>query len=56
MPTNIKIVVSIIMIIVAFVVSYFEHQVGESFMKWFVLGLGLFMALSLWLFPDPKKQ
>jgi hypothetical protein len=23
---------------------------------WFVIGLGLFMAVSLWIFPEPKKD
>ncbi|MBO68352.1 MAG: hypothetical protein CL398_08570 [Acidiferrobacteraceae bacterium] len=55
MPKNIKIVVSIITILVALITYYVEHYLGNEFMKWFVLSLGIFMALSLWLFPEPKK-
>jgi len=56
MPKNIKIVVSILTVLVALVMHYIEHQSGNAFLKWFVLSLGLFMALSLWLFPEPKKS
>ena len=30
---------------------YVEHQAGAGGIKWFVIGLGLFMAISLWVFP-----
>ena len=56
MPTNIKIVASVLVVLVALITSYFEHQAGASTIKWFVIGLGLFMAVSLWVFPEPKKD
>ena len=56
MPTNIKIVVSILVFLAALVLSYFEQQAGNAFLKWFVIGLGLFMAASLWLFPEPRRD
>lgn len=56
MPTNIKIVVSILVFLAALVLSYFEQQAGNALLKWFVIGLGLFMAVSLWLFPEPKRD
>ena len=56
MPTNIKIVVSALVIVVVLVVFYFEHRAGAGGIKWFIIGLGLFMAISLWMFPEPKKD
>jgi len=56
MPIRIKIVVSILIILAALVTSYFEHHAGSNFIKWFVVGLGIFMALSLWMFPEPKRD
>ncbi len=56
MPTNIKIVVSALVVLAALVTAYFEHQAGTGGIKWFIIGLGLFMAISLWVFPEPKKD
>mgnify|MGYP001176316283 CR=1 FL=1 len=55
MPTNIKIIVSALIVLAALVAAYFEHQAAGS-IKWFIIGLGLFMAGSLWIFPEPKKE
>jgi len=55
MPTNIKIGVSILTISVALIMFYVERQENNGLIQWFVLGLGLFMAFSLWLFPEPRK-
>ena len=56
MPANIKIVVSALVVLVALATFYVEHQAGAGGIKWFVIGLGLFMAISLWVFPEPKKD
>ena len=56
MPTKIKVVVSILTVLTALVTSYFEYQSGSNFIRWFVVGLGMFMALSLWMFPEPKRE
>jgi apolipoprotein N-acyltransferase len=56
MPTNIKIIVSALIVLAALVTAYFEHQAGAEGIMWFVIGLGLFMAVSLWIFPEPKKD
>ena len=56
MPTNIKIVVSILIIALGFTLSYFENQAGAGLIKWFIGGLGVFMAFSLWIFPEPKMK
>ena len=56
MPKNIKIVVSILVLLVTVVVFYFEQRAGAGTLKWVVLGLGAFMAFSLWIFPEPKAD
>ena len=56
MPTNVKIIVSILVVLVALVAFYFEHQTGAGSVKWVILGLGAFMAVSLWIFPEPKVK
>jgi apolipoprotein N-acyltransferase len=56
MPTNIKIIVSALVVLAALVTAYFEHRAGAGGIKWFIIGLGLFMAVSLWVFPEPKKD
>ncbi len=55
MPTNIKILVSVLIILVALIMFFVEQHANNGWIQWFVLGLGLFMALSLWLFPEPRK-
>ena len=56
MPTNIKIIVSALIVLAALVTAYFEHQAGAEGIMWFVISLGLFMAVSLCIFPEPKKD
>lgn len=54
MPTNIKIVVSILTVLLASAVSSYQQAFPGGYMPSFVIGLGIFMALSLWMFPEPK--
>ena len=56
MPTNVKIVVSLLIILVGFAVFYFQGETENATVKWVALGLGFFMALSLWIFPEPKTK
>ena len=56
MPSNIKIVVSILVVVVALIAFYFEQQTAAGAVKWVILGLGAFMAISLWIFPEPKPK
>jgi len=42
MPTNVKI--------------YFQGATDNPAVRWVALGLGIFMAVSLWIFPEPKNK
>ena len=56
MPNNIRAGLTAVMIIVAAVVFYLEHQAGQGLLKWFALGLGAFMVYAVWLFPEAKQK
>ena len=56
MPTNVKIIVSLLIIAVGAALFYFQSEAENSAVKWVALGLGLFMAASLWIFPEPKMK
>ena len=54
MPSQIKIILSILVLIVGAVVFYFEHQAGAGTVKWVVAFLAVFMVFSMWVFPEAK--
>jgi hypothetical protein len=59
MPSHIKIILSILVLIVGAVVFYFEHQAGAGqagagTVKWVVAFLAVFMVFSMWVFPEAK--
>ena len=56
MPNNIRAGLTAVVIIVAAVVFYFEHQAGQGLLKWLALGLGAFMVYAVWLFPEAKQK
>lgn len=56
MPTNIKIIITFLVIVVAIGAHFFQAALGESVNQWLVLFLGAFMGFSLWLFPETKKK
>ena len=56
MPNNIRAGLTVVVILVALVVFYFEHQAGAGVLKWLALGLGAFMVYAVWLFPEAKQK
>lgn len=56
MPPKIKIPLSILVILAAIGVSYFQHQSGQAVTPWIALALGVFMVFAMWLFPEEKKE
>lgn len=56
MPTNIRMMLSIVVALVVVAVFYFEHQAGQNFLKWFAAVLGACMIGAVWLFPEAKKR
>jgi hypothetical protein len=56
MPTNIRAAISVIVVLVAAVVFYFESQAESGALKWVVVALATFMIYGLWLFPEAKRS
>jgi hypothetical protein len=56
MPPRIKLVLSLLVVIAAVIVHFFQDSVGQDVDKWIVLGLGAFMIVSLWIFPEAGKR
>ena len=56
MPPRIKLILSLLVVIAAVVVHFFQASVGQDVNKWIVLGLGAFMIVALWIFPEAGKR
>jgi hypothetical protein len=56
MPAYLKLILSVLVTIVALVVHWTQGEAGRDFNSWLVLGLGIFMILAVWLFPEPRRQ
>lgn len=56
MPTYLKIILTLLVGGLTFVMYKFELQIGNEPIQYFVLGLGVFMILALWLFPEAGKR
>lgn len=56
MPTNIKLVLSLIVAAAAVAVHFFQAGVGQEFNSWLALALGAFMIFAMWLFPEAKGK
>ena len=52
MPTNIKAGLSIVALVVAVFMYFWEANQGILQLSWFVIGLSLFMVLAMWIFPE----
>lgn len=52
MPNDIKAVVSVIALFVAGAMAYWEYTNGRSDLAWIVIGTGIFMVISMWVFPE----
>ncbi|MEX0923947.1 MAG: hypothetical protein WDZ84_14360 [Rhodovibrionaceae bacterium] len=56
MPPKIKIPLSLLVVVAACAVSYFQHRAGQPVTPWIALGLGAFMIFAMWIFPEEKKK
>lgn len=56
MPPKYKIPLSLLVILVAIAVSYFQYQAGQTITPWVALALGAFMVFAMWVFPEEKKS
>ncbi len=56
MPVNIKLTLSVILIVVGFVIGYWQGQIGQAFNMYLAPFLGCFMVFAIWLFPEAGKK
>lgn len=52
MPNDIKAILSVIAMIVAVALAYWQVSVGNPHLFWFVIGTAIFMVASMWVFPE----
>ena len=56
MPTNIKLMLSIVVLAVGAGVHYWERQSGNEQLSWIVAALAVFMVLAMWIFPETSSK
>jgi len=52
MPSDIKAILSVIVLLVAGVFAYWERSVGNGYLFLFVIGFGIFAVIAMWIFPE----
>ena len=56
MPAKFKIMISIVVVIAAVAVFYFQSTAGQAVTPWVSLALGAFMIFAMWIFPEEQKK
>jgi hypothetical protein len=56
MPTNIKLMLSIVALAIGAVVFYWERQNGNEPLSWMVAALVVFMVMAMWIFPETGSK
>ena len=52
MPTNIKVGLSIVVLVVGVLMYIWEADQGNFQLSWIVIGLSVFMVFAMWIFPE----
>lgn len=52
MPTHIKVIVSILVLMVGIIFHYFETTFGQGHVAIVGIGLSIFMVIAMWIFPE----
>ena len=52
MPTNIKVGLSIVVLVVGVLIYIWEADQGNVQLSWIVIGLSVFMVFAMWIFPE----
>ena len=55
-PNHIKLILSILVALVAVGVHVFQARADQDLNSWLALGLGIFMIIAMWLFPEAKGK
>ena len=56
MPVKIKLGLSLLVVLVAAIASYYQHALGHDVVQYVVAFLGFFMIFAMWLFPEVKRD
>jgi hypothetical protein len=56
MPTNIKLMLSLVALAVGAGAHYWERQAGNVQLSWIVAALAVFMVLAMWIFPETGSK
>ena len=52
MPTNIKVGLSILVLVVGVLMCIWEVDQDNVQLSWIVIGLSVFMVFAMWIFPE----
>jgi len=52
MPSDVKAILSVVVLVVALLFAYWESSVGNGHLFWFVIGFGFFAVVAMWVFPE----
>ena len=52
MPNDIKAILSVVALLVAAAVAYWEGSIGNRHLSMFVIGFGVFAVVAMWVFPE----
>ena len=52
MPANIKVGLSILVLVVGVLMYIWEVDQGNAQLSWIVIGLSVFMVFAMWIFPE----
>ena len=52
MPTNIKVGLSILVLVVGVLMYIWEVDQDNVQLSWIVIGLSVFMVFAMWIFPE----
>lgn len=56
MPTPIKIVLSLMVLVAALAAHFWRDVIGLQTSGLFLAGFALFLVAALWIFPEPRKE
>lgn len=52
MPNDVKAIVSVVTLLAAVAIAWWEYGNGRIDLAWFVIGTGVFMVIAMWIFPE----
>ena len=55
MPGNIKVGLSIVVLVLGVLMYIWEADQGNVQLSWIVIALSVFMVFAMWIFPETKQ-